>query len=115
LACLQAVGVTCPSSVSAIAAFSDIKIGETVIVRGTWDSAAKKIQADSIIIGSDTRPFFRNATQIKNQIQNKINNIINKLENKLIDSRETIKSRIEELQNRISDMLLQLRLRGGSD
>lgn len=115
LACTQVVGAICPSSASAIAAFSDIKTGETVIVRGTWDSAAKKIQADSIIIGSDTRPFFRNASQVKNQIQNKINNIINKLENKIIESRETIKSRIEELQNRISDMLLQLRLRGGGN
>lgn len=115
MVCIQVVGVTCPSSTSAVATFSDIKTGETVIVRGVWNNTTKKIQADSIIIGSDTRPFFRNASQIKNQIQNKINNIINKLENKIIDSRETIKSRIEELQNRISDMLLQLKLRGGGN
>ncbi|MDP2855855.1 MAG: hypothetical protein Q8N90_01890 [bacterium] len=115
IACIQVVGITCPSSTSTVATFSDIKAGETAIVRGVWDSVTKKIQADSIIIGSDTRPFFRNASQVKNQIQNKINNIINKLENKVIDSRETLKNRIEELQNRISDMLLQLRLRGGGN
>lgn len=115
MVCIQVVGVTCPSGTSTIAAFSDIKTGETAIVRGVWNSTLKKIQADSIIIGSDTRPFFRNASQIKNQIQNKINNVINKLENKIIDARETLKSRIEELQNRISDMLLQLKFRGGGN
>lgn len=113
--CAQAIGITCPSSESAIATFSDIKTGETAIVRGVWNATAKKIQADSIIIGSDTRPFFRNASQIKDQIQNKISNLINKLEDKAATTSESLKNKIEELQNRISDMLLQLRLRGGGN
>ena len=112
--CAQTVGTTCTVSVSGVAAFDDIKTGETAIVRGVWNSAAKKIQAESIIIGSDTRPFFRNASQVKDQIQNKINNIINKLDSK-VNSSGTLKSRIEELQNRLSDMLLQLRLQGGGN
>lgn len=112
--CAQATDTTCTVSVSGLAVFNDIKTGETAIVRGVWNSAAKKIQAESIIIGSDTRPFFRNASQVKDQIQNKINNIINKLDSK-VNSSEALKSRIEELQNRLSDMLLQLRLQGGGN
>jgi len=111
-ACIQVVGVMCPSNTSTIATFDDLKSGETAIVRGVWDSTAKRIQAESILIGSDGRPFFQNADKIKAQVQKRITNTVNQLENK-IEDRETLKSRIQELQNRINDMFMQLKLRTG--
>ena len=104
--------IKCSSSTSTAATFNDLKTGDTAIVRGVWDSTAQKIQAESIIIGSDSRPFFQNADKVKEQVQKRIGNMLNQMEKK-IESRETLKSRIQELQNRINDMLMQLKLRSG--
>jgi len=112
LVCIQVIGADCPSSTSTAATFSDIKTGEAVIVRGIWDQTLSKIQAESILIGSDTRPFFKNAPKIKEQIQSKFGKILEKLENKGVNI-ETLKAKIEEIQNRISDMLMQMKLKKG--
>jgi hypothetical protein len=106
--------IKCSSSTSTAATFNDLKTGDTVIVRGVWDSTAKRIQAESIIIGADSRPFFQNADKVKEQVQKRITNTVNQLENK-IENRETLKSRIQELQNRINDMFMQLKLRSGGE
>lgn len=74
--CIQVVGVYCPSFISTLVPFDNLIIGEGIVVRGVWDKDAKKITAESIIIGTDGRPLFNNLEKLENQIKERMENII---------------------------------------
>jgi hypothetical protein len=74
--CIQMIGVYCPSFISTLVSFESLTVGEGMVVRGVWDENAKKIIAESIMIGSDGRPLFNNLERLQNQIKERMENII---------------------------------------
>jgi hypothetical protein len=110
--CIQMVGTKCSTNNSYETDFSVIKVGEPIIVRGMIDKQVDVIQADSIIIGNDNRPFFKNIEQSQQQLQTGSNSLIDKLTEK-IDEKTGFKEKVQELQNRIIDMMQQVKSKEG--
>lgn len=73
--CIQVVGAYCPAIISTLAEFEYLAVGEAIIARGLWNEDAKKITAESIIVGFDGRPLFNNLGQLQSQIQERIQEV----------------------------------------
>ena len=82
--------------------FSDLIVGEPVIVRGLWNNSQSLLQAQTIAIGNDERPFFKamNQTKTNEEFQNQKEQIQNE-----------IKNRIQQLQDYINDIVKQIKAR----
>ncbi|HOK34891.1 MAG TPA: hypothetical protein PLQ27_01910 [Candidatus Paceibacterota bacterium] len=82
--------------------FSDLIVGEPVIVRGLWSNSQSLLQAQTIAIGNDERPFFKamNQTKTNEEFQNQKEQIQNE-----------IKNRIQQLQDYINDIVKQIKAR----
>jgi len=82
--------------------FSDLIVGEPVIVRGLWNNSQSLLQAQTIAIGNDERPFFKAMNQIRTneEFQNQKEQIQNE-----------IKNRIQQLQEYINDIVKQIKAR----
>lgn len=111
--CIQIIGMMCSVNSSAAIAFSDLKTGDAVVVRGVLDQSNNKVQAELIITGTDGRPFFINLEQEKSKIQNRGGDSLGGINNK-IENPSGFREKIQELQNRLSDMMEQLKLRQGT-
>lgn len=112
IACIQIWGIVCPRAVSYETDFSVIEVDQPIIVRGMNSEQNNSILADLIIVGNDDHPFFKNIRDLQKQSQTSSNSILSKLKEK-IDETTKLKEKIQELQNRIMDMMQQVRSKEG--
>jgi len=98
VACIQTYPpVNCPVSTSTIIQFTDLKNGDKAIIRGEWDKANNQLIAEQIIVGNDSRPFFKK--ELKIEPKNQPNSL-----------KEEVKNQIKSLQDRIKELREQMKM-----
>lgn len=112
IVCIQIQGANCPMSMSYETDFDVIEVGTPAIVRGMESAQGDSVLAELVIVGNDEHPFFQSIKELKKETQMSSLNIIGKLKEK-IEEKTKLTQKIQELQNRIIDMMQQVRSKEG--
>jgi len=108
----QVVCVTapCPAMPERIGTFADIQVGQTVMVRGLWNSTSSTINAYVVIIGGEysVRPLLKEK-RVENT-QAKLEKKIDQVESKIEKTKDENTRKLEELQKLLNDLQAKLKV-----
>ena len=109
--CATASATTTSSCPARTGSFSDLTAGMKVLVRGIWNKTLNTIQAYNIVIvGVNTpRPLFQKEFKIMNKIESGLGKAVEKLEKQSGETADAVRNRIQELQQKMADILNKLK------